>query len=267
MATTPPKNLIDCYWFLQGQCSKEKSCEYRHCEKTTVNEEICANWTQGKCSNLNCPNRHPSTGIPSGTKVCFYFTHGGCKKGSSCPFSHSVELSDPSLMIPLFSAADEDPELEAIKQAKIQQQEELRKIQEQTQREQEKLEKIKKESAMQLLRKQNEPAKKITEKILSASVPTKRSAQESQKFQQKTKKQKADENLPQKNSKYCKIKCKKTRRSDSTNEKRKIRLWNQTIRSFSSTRKKRKKNPNKKNMFERNYQKKQLNHQKKNQER
>jgi len=109
--TSTDKSLTDCYWFLQNQCSKGDSCEFRHSKSALMNQATCTFWGEGKCSNKNCKLRHPS----KIQQVCFYLVNGGCMKGSSCPYSHDLTLKLQTLT----------PDLEIIKKK---QEEEIKKI-------------------------------------------------------------------------------------------------------------------------------------------
>ncbi len=52
-------NLIDCVYFLNGQCGKGTVCPFRHHEQVLSNFNICKFWINGQCNNLNCNFRHP----------------------------------------------------------------------------------------------------------------------------------------------------------------------------------------------------------------
>jgi len=81
------KKITDCFWFLQNKCAKGEICEYRHNERARQNSKCCKLWEERKCTNENCPFRHPS-----GQKqvACIFFAQNKCDKGDACPFSHSV---------------------------------------------------------------------------------------------------------------------------------------------------------------------------------
>jgi len=94
------KKFTDCFWFLQGQCTKGTACEYRHSEAAVDNTTVCKFWTEGKCTNEQCIFRHPS-GVQA-TKDrsqigCIFFKQGTCTKGATCPFSHVAD-DTPSLL-------------------------------------------------------------------------------------------------------------------------------------------------------------------------
>lgn len=126
------KKIVDCYWYLQNQCAKGESCEYRHWKPALENPITCTDWQQGKCLNKECNFRHPSTAIANlGKKnvVCYYFTHGGCMKGSSCPYSH--EVTEP------------EDEIQRLAQIKKKEELELRRLQEERLKEERRLAELK----------------------------------------------------------------------------------------------------------------------------
>jgi len=95
--------MVDCFFFLQGTCSKGDGCEFRHSEIARLNPSICKFWLASKCKNPMCGFKHPP--IPaqvysslSGTKdkskiPCYYETQpSGCQK-DDCPYLHSDERS------------------------------------------------------------------------------------------------------------------------------------------------------------------------------
>jgi len=129
MASTADKKLIDCYWFLQDQCKKDDSCEYRHSQSAHDTQTLCKFWQQNQCTNASCKFRHPS-----GNKAfCVFFAQGKCFKGDACPFQHAAP--------PAGAAAGGDVEL--LEQKKQQEAEELRKIQAQRKIEEDRLARIK----------------------------------------------------------------------------------------------------------------------------
>lgn len=126
------KQITDCYWFLQGQCAKGEACEYRHQPEALQTTTTCAAWTEGKCKNIACILRHPSGAQPKarGNVVCYYFTHGGCMKGSSCPFSHNVEIPEDQ---------NNDSAVKQLEEMKKKQADELKRLQEERKKEEERL--------------------------------------------------------------------------------------------------------------------------------
>jgi len=133
---TIDKKLVDCYWYLQNQCTKGDACEYRH-NVPLNNTTVCKLWSEGQCKNPNCQFRHPS-GVQAKDRaqvVCYYFSHGGCMKGSSCPYSHNVEIEIPT------------KELQELEDAKKKQEQELKKLQQLRIQEEERLAKLRVEEA------------------------------------------------------------------------------------------------------------------------
>jgi len=162
MASTPPftppdvvqqKKMTDCFWFMQNQCTKGESCEYRHSEAARDNSSTCKYWQEGKCSNQNCIFKHPS-GVQAAGKAersripCFFFQNGLCTKGLNCPFSHTV--SDGKDV-----AIDS-----ALVQQELKAKEELRVLQEERKKEEEKLAKIKAETE-NLAKRKNQAKKTV----------------------------------------------------------------------------------------------------------
>jgi len=152
MATTD-KKMVDCYWFLLGQCTKGDACEYRHNNDTLKNSTVCKLWSESQCTNPNCEFRHPSGAQGKDSRaqvVCYYFSHGGCMKGSSCPFSHNVELETPAL------------QMQELQEAKKKQEQELKKLQQLRKQEEERLAQLRVEEAS---------LKKITSKTKNTIKP------------------------------------------------------------------------------------------------
>jgi len=88
------KSLTDCFFFLQGSCTKGASCEYRHSSNALLTQNFCRYWPLGQCRNVNCIFRHPTNTVQK--KVpCYYFQHGSCSKGVACPFSHVLSSPVP----------------------------------------------------------------------------------------------------------------------------------------------------------------------------
>ncbi|XP_065659913.1 meiosis regulator and mRNA stability factor 1-like isoform X2 [Hydra vulgaris] len=61
------KNLTDCYYFTQfgeckgfGEVSTGKTCQYRHFDLIQKTVEVCPNWGNKSCTNLQCLKLHPS---------------------------------------------------------------------------------------------------------------------------------------------------------------------------------------------------------------
>lgn len=88
------KKAEDCYFFLNGYCSKGSSCEFRHAEGIQ-DRPICVAWLLEKCADPNCPNRHPT--VPrqkDGSRtVCFY--NQSCTR-PDCPFFHQGTIASPA---------------------------------------------------------------------------------------------------------------------------------------------------------------------------
>jgi len=123
------KNLTDCYWFLQNQCLKGETCEYRHNQASLHNSSICKFWIESKCLNEDCNFRHPSGITKERSQInCIYYSQGTCTKGEACPFSHSRTGVPPP------------PNLQLLQNEQI-----LRNIQEERKKEEEKLAKLKAE--------------------------------------------------------------------------------------------------------------------------
>jgi len=163
-----PKNLTDCYWYLQNQCIKGEACEYRHNESALTNTTVCKFWLEGNCPNdENCKFRHPSgVHTTKDTRVCFFFTQGKCTKGDSCPFLHT--LTTETIPPPT-----KDPALE---KKKKQEEEELRKLQAETKKEEERLAQLKAErEKLERINKRKNEQKNTQEtgrKVTSAGVGT-----------------------------------------------------------------------------------------------
>jgi len=189
--------MTDCFWFMQNQCTKGESCEYRHSEAARDNSSTCKYWQEGKCSNQNCIFKHPS-GVQAAGKAersripCFFFQNGSCTKGSSCSFSHI--LSDGKDV-----ATDS-----ALVQQELKAKEELRVLQEERKKEEEKLAKLKAE-AENLAKRKNQVKKSVQanrgtfaksfedllkEKPNKKELKLKAKPQQPQPEQQKQKKQK-----------------------------------------------------------------------------
>jgi len=128
--TTPDKKLIDCYWYLQNQCTKgEEVCEYRHSAKALKNPIACQGWKEGTCRNLQCSFRHASQGA---TK-CAYFAKGECTKGAYCPFAHVADNSTAaksSTQVTIPDVNSVQQQLAQLEKEKQKQAEELKKLQE-----------------------------------------------------------------------------------------------------------------------------------------
>jgi hypothetical protein len=56
MAARKSNALKDCYFFLDGKCTKGENCEFRHCSEALTTSVVCAKWP--RCENLTCPHRH-----------------------------------------------------------------------------------------------------------------------------------------------------------------------------------------------------------------
>jgi len=148
------KQITDCYWFLQGQCAKGEACEYRHQPEALQTATTCAAWTEGKCKNLACTLRHPSGAQPKarGNVVCYYFTHGGCMKGSSCPFSHNVETPEEQ---------NNDSAVKQLEEMKKKQADELKRLQDERKIEEERLAHLR--AQQELLQRDQQKKKKLQE--------------------------------------------------------------------------------------------------------
>jgi len=154
MTSNVDKKLVDCYWFLQQQCNKGEACEYRHWKGTINNQTNCPKWMEGTCNNHQCNFRHPS-GVQQKDRssvVCYFFTNGGCMKGSSCPYSHSVETE-------VF------PSAEAISQETVnglqREKEELRRLKEERKKEEQRLDELRaQEEALKAQNNKKKPEKK-----------------------------------------------------------------------------------------------------------
>jgi len=144
------KQITDCYWFLQGQCAKGEACEYRHQPEALLNATTCVAWTEGKCKNLACSSRHPSGAQPKArankSVVCYYFTNGGCMKGSSCPYSHNVEIPE--------DLNDGDSAVKQLEEMKKKQADELKRLQEERKKEEERLAQLRAQQEHLLQREQ-----------------------------------------------------------------------------------------------------------------
>jgi len=153
-ATVEQKKLTDCYWFLQNQCVKGSSCEYRHNEAVRDNTSICKFWIEGKCLNQNCIFRHPSGVQTTKQIVCFYFTQGKCTKGDNCPYLHplsnevqekKLEKKEEELKLQLESKREEEKLMQLRIQAEIMETEARRKQEKKERKQKEKKSSRKKE--------------------------------------------------------------------------------------------------------------------------
>eukprot|EP01114_Cavostelium_apophysatum_P012370 TRINITY_DN2755_c0_g1_i3.p1 TRINITY_DN2755_c0_g1~~TRINITY_DN2755_c0_g1_i3.p1 ORF type:complete len:370 (-),score=72.44 TRINITY_DN2755_c0_g1_i3:69-1121(-) len=157
---TPDKKLTDCYYYLQNQCIKGEQCEYRHHPGALTQTATCKDWISGACANQACDFRHPSGAPQQAKTICYYFTHGGCMKGSSCHYSHDVDVAEAETAAPrkvainpakaspaakVASSAAEQ-ELAQILQAKKKQEQELKKLQLERQKEEERLAKLRQQT-------------------------------------------------------------------------------------------------------------------------
>ncbi|KAH9624017.1 hypothetical protein KSS87_008610 [Heliosperma pusillum] len=115
------KRSTDCVYFLASPltCKKGNQCEYRHSEAARNNPRDCYYWLNGTCSmNANCVYRHPPLDVlvppqggsyagpsplmpPSGAPFssipqnaakqavpCIFFQRGFCSKGDRCTYLH-----------------------------------------------------------------------------------------------------------------------------------------------------------------------------------
>jgi len=140
MAAVPDKKLTDCYWFLQDQCKKGESCEYRHSQGAHDNPTTCKFWLQNQCTDKDCKFRHPS-----GVKApCVFFAQGKCLRGDACPYLH---------------AGPANPQLE---EKKHKEEEELKKLQAQRKREEERLARLKAEREQLETKKQTNAPDRLT---------------------------------------------------------------------------------------------------------
>mmetsp|Transcript_22323 Transcript_22323/g.34675 ORF Transcript_22323/g.34675 Transcript_22323/m.34675 type:complete len:309 (-) Transcript_22323:428-1354(-) len=88
----------DCFYFLQGSCTKGTACNYRHSPAALGNHTVCKFWLSNSCTNAACSFRHPAIpghGVaaapPSKDRSqtpCYWETQPtGCAK-DDCPFLH-----------------------------------------------------------------------------------------------------------------------------------------------------------------------------------
>jgi len=91
------KKETDCWFFLNAECTKKETCEFRHSEVAKSNPKVCRNWMKsGQCeAGANCTFRHPSKLVPpfgqEKVKIpCTFFMKGECWKGEHCPYLHQI---------------------------------------------------------------------------------------------------------------------------------------------------------------------------------
>ena len=97
--------VVDCRFFLTTGCTKGSSCPFRHKEEVKKVNILCSKFLRGGCHDPDCKFIHlhclpsvsssrphykhqqPASQAPT-QKICYYFTHGGCKNGNNCPYLH-----------------------------------------------------------------------------------------------------------------------------------------------------------------------------------
>eukprot|EP00009_Paramoeba_aestuarina_P009920 CAMPEP_0201540118 /NCGR_PEP_ID=MMETSP0161_2-20130828/70770_1 /ASSEMBLY_ACC=CAM_ASM_000251 /TAXON_ID=180227 /ORGANISM="Neoparamoeba aestuarina, Strain SoJaBio B1-5/56/2" /LENGTH=365 /DNA_ID=CAMNT_0047947565 /DNA_START=80 /DNA_END=1177 /DNA_ORIENTATION=- len=93
----------DCFYFLQGSCTKGSSCTYRHSSVALGNHTVCKFWLSNSCTNTACTFRHPAIpghGVAAAPPPkdrsqtpCYWETQpSGCTK-EDCPFLHINDKS------------------------------------------------------------------------------------------------------------------------------------------------------------------------------
>ncbi|KAI5189398.1 hypothetical protein NEMIN01_0461 [Nematocida minor] len=91
----------DCFYFMTSVCARGNSCTYRHSMAAKQSSVVCSSWKAGVECNEPCPYRHSEyqqKDKEKGSTVCYWETHGGCKK-ADCPFVHLQRAhSQPCLL-------------------------------------------------------------------------------------------------------------------------------------------------------------------------
>ncbi|KAM0677641.1 hypothetical protein BDAP_001787 [Binucleata daphniae] len=84
------KNEIECYWYKNGECTKE-DCEYKHTQEPKKKNEIeCCWYKNGECTKEDCEYKHAQEPKKKNEIECYWYKNGECTK-EDCEYKHTQE--------------------------------------------------------------------------------------------------------------------------------------------------------------------------------
>ncbi|PRP75231.1 ribosome-binding protein 1-like [Planoprotostelium fungivorum] len=121
MTSTPvaARSYTDCFYFINSHCTKGAGCEYRHSPEAKNTTTVCKKFSQGQCTNVQCPLRHLLQ------TPCAYFSTTGCNRGDSCPYAH---IGAPSPAPQAATVSAEEDKLKALREQVRKEQEALEEL-------------------------------------------------------------------------------------------------------------------------------------------